>query len=161
MPKSLTLFGIQVPVMFVAHSMGGLLFKEVGNISKWEKLPSSTDGKQLYVTGINHDAYKDQVRSICAVFFLGTPHDGSAIADVLVRLFRVVGRGAEPYVKSLRQNSGELQKLNIAFRDILSRHFCRDLHVASFYEMHKTRLWLVKRVMMRARSVCRTLLTLK
>lgn len=32
--KSLTLFGTQIPVMFVAHSMGGLVFKQVGSIRK-------------------------------------------------------------------------------------------------------------------------------
>lgn len=98
------------------------------------------------MTGIVSDEYKELAQSICAVLFLGTPHEGAALADVLVRFHGIVGRDTEPYLRALTQNSDELQKLNMAFKDILSHYSCRNLHVASFYETEKMQVGLSKKV---------------
>jgi len=60
------------PIIFVAHSLGGILVKEV--------LRRSNDSTQ--------DGLNDIVWSTCAVVFLGTPHRGSAKLANIGDIFR-------------------------------------------------------------------------
>lgn len=62
------------PIIFVAHSLGGILVKEV--------LRRSNESTQ--------DLVLDIVRSTSAIVFLGTPHRGSAKAAEIGQVFREV-----------------------------------------------------------------------
>ncbi|KAK2017514.1 hypothetical protein LZ32DRAFT_511132, partial [Colletotrichum eremochloae] len=104
-----------IPLVLVAHSMGGLVIKEA------------------YLEGINSDVYKAVAESICAMLFLGTPHQGSALATTLAWCFETSGRGAEPFVSELQHNSPTLEECNKKFCAVAAR-----LQITSFYETLKT-----------------------
>lgn len=100
-----------VPIIFVVHSMGGLVMKKA------------------YLFGQNDKAYKDIVSSISAVIFLATPHRGSNLADDLGRLLKVLFQPPRDFVNDLKTNSPALEDLNEQFR-----HVAPNLSIWSFYE---------------------------
>ena len=100
-----------VPIIFVVHSMGGLVMKKA------------------YLFGQNDKAYKDIVSSISAVIFLATPHRGSNLADDLGRLLKVLFQPPRDFVNDLKTSSPALEDLNEQFR-----HVAPNLSIWSFYE---------------------------
>ncbi|KAJ0122036.1 hypothetical protein J7T55_002547 [Diaporthe amygdali] len=102
----------KVPIIFVVHSMGGLIVKEVG--------VNSIPG----LTGLT-----------AAITFLATPHRGTALAQTLNRILDSVMINSKQYVAELARNSLTLQKLNEQFRHVAPR-----LDIVSFYETMPTRI---------------------
>jgi WD40 repeat protein/pimeloyl-ACP methyl ester carboxylesterase len=100
----------RAPLILVCHSMGGLVAKKAFILSK-----------QLS----EYEKFSTVVRSI---FFLATPHRGSNLADILDKILQV-SPGARPFVNDLQPNSVMLEAINEEFP-----HYCRDLHLFSFYE---------------------------
>ena len=98
------------PLILVCHSMGGLVAKKAFILSK--QFPE-------------YNKFSSLVRSI---FFLATPHRGSNLADILDKIL-YVSPGARPFVNDLQPNSVVLEAINEEFS-----HYCRDLHLFSFYE---------------------------
>ncbi|KAL8888657.1 MAG: hypothetical protein Q9192_006143, partial [Flavoplaca navasiana] len=107
----------KVPIIFVAHSMGGLVVKKA------------------HIFGQNDDQYRQIVKSTRAVLFLSTPHRGTDLAELLNRILAVsfVKLSAKYYIAELRQNSGALQDINEQFRNIAP-----SLNLFSFYETQRT-----------------------
>jgi len=116
------------PIIWVAHSLGGILTKRA--------LLYSND-----VRATNHEDYRSIYVSTYAIIFLGTPHTGSGIAkwghvlqsmsDVVIpkKLFE-----SEPILlKTLKKDNETLQNINSHFLDICSRF---KMHMA--HENHKT-----------------------
>jgi pimeloyl-ACP methyl ester carboxylesterase len=103
------------PIVFVCHSLGGLLVKQILRTAK-----ESTD-----------DAWHKIADNCRGVLFLATPHSGSSLADLL-KAFSV--GFSSPHVDKLLKDTSELEELNESFRS-----FCktRDIHVTAYYEMHK------------------------
>lgn len=105
-------FGIgKMPLIFVAHSMGGLL------------------AKKACLLGQNDEHYQALVRSISAIIFLSTPHRGSNLAEVLNRVLTASFQSARNYIKDLNKGSTALEEINEQFRHIAPR-----LSIWSFYE---------------------------
>ncbi|KAI0529825.1 hypothetical protein GGR58DRAFT_525850 [Xylaria digitata] len=104
------------PIIFVAHSMGGLIVKEA------------------YMQGQNDPAYSEIIKTISSMIFLSTPHRGTNLAETLNRILRVsfVGNPMQ-FIAELSAGSQTLQKLNEQFRHIAPR-----LEVVSFYETRPT-----------------------
>ncbi|KAH9909403.1 hypothetical protein F4778DRAFT_229652 [Xylariomycetidae sp. FL2044] len=98
-----------VPLIFVGHSMGGLVIKKA------------------YVLGHQLPEFSSLVQKVCAMFFLGVPHQGAAIAQTLQRLLSL--HGARPFVNDLLPSSSALESLNDEF-PVLSK----DLRLFSFFE---------------------------
>lgn len=104
------------PLVFVCHSLGGLLVKQILRTAKespdedWHKVADNCWG----------------------VLFLATPHSGSSLADVL-KTFS--GCFSSPHVDKLLEDSSQLDELNASFRT-----FCqtRNIHVTAYHEMYKT-----------------------
>jgi pimeloyl-ACP methyl ester carboxylesterase len=110
----------QVPLIFVAHSMGGLIIKEA------------------YMQGQHDPEYEDIIKSICAITFLATPHRGTQLAQTLNRILQSsMVTNSKQYVADLASNSLTLQKLNEQFRHIAPR-----LDIVSFYETQPTAIGL-------------------
>ncbi|MBG0568452.1 AAA family ATPase [Actinoplanes aureus] len=86
------------PLCFIAHSMGGLLVKEI--------LMHSSQGRTEFRT------FARQTRG---VVFLATPHTGSALATMLDTLPRAVRQ--TPAVRDLRREDPHLRQLGDDYRD--------------------------------------------
>ena len=105
------------PIVFVVHSMGGLVFKKA------------------YMLGINNDEYKNIAAQVRSVVFLSTPHRGTNLAEILNRMLSVsvFGHSAKRYISELKMNSSALEDINENFR-----HVAPSLRIFSFYETLKT-----------------------
>ncbi|KAL8697637.1 MAG: hypothetical protein Q9224_002209 [Gallowayella concinna] len=107
----------KVPIIFVAHSMGGLVVKKA------------------FILGQNDDQYKGTITSARAILFLSTPHRGTNLAELLNRILAVsvFNHSAKQYIAELKQNSSALQDINEQFR-----HIASNLNIFSFYETQQT-----------------------
>ncbi|TGJ81284.1 hypothetical protein E0Z10_g7485 [Xylaria hypoxylon] len=109
----------QVPIIIVAHSMGGLVFKKA------------------FIHGQLNQEYRQLMSSIKSVLFLGTPHRGTDLAETLNRVLSssVFGHGSKEYVTELTRNSTTIDELNESFR-----HHASKLQIFSFYETLGTQI---------------------
>ncbi|KAK4237441.1 vegetative incompatibility protein HET-E-1 [Achaetomium macrosporum] len=101
--------GKQPRLIFVAHSMGGLIVKKA------------------YILGSREPEFKPVVDRVCSIFFLATPHQGAAIAQTLSRLTAVVG--LRPFVEDLFPQSPLIQSISEDFPRV-----CGNIQLFSFYE---------------------------
>ena len=104
----------KLPIIFVVHSMGGLIVKKA------------------YLLGQTDPEYKRIIKSIRSIIFLSTPHRGSNLAGVLDRILEV-SFASRQYVADLKKDSSMLEGLNEEFR-----HFAPQLQIYSFYETMET-----------------------
>ncbi|KAL8827684.1 MAG: hypothetical protein Q9170_006915, partial [Blastenia crenularia] len=105
-------FGIgETPLIFVTHSMGGLL------------------AKKACLLGQNDEHYKALAESISAIIFLSTPHRGSNLAEILNRILAASFQSARNFITDLNRSSTALEEINEQFRHIAPR-----LSIWSFYE---------------------------
>lgn len=100
-----------VPIIFVVHSMGGLVVKKA------------------YILGQNDEEYKSVINSISAIVFLATPHRGTGLAEVLNRVLKVSFQSQQNFIADLNKSSPALEELNEQFR-----HIAPKLSIWSFYE---------------------------
>ncbi|ROW16366.1 hypothetical protein VPNG_02765 [Cytospora leucostoma] len=105
----------QRPIIFIAHSLGGIVIKEFLHIA----------------SNTGHEALAD---CVCGILFLGTPHKGSCTAtfmDVVSAVLKPhLGRPANIVIKDLSRNSRHLQEL-----DQLLRFKLAKIDIYSFYEL--------------------------
>ena len=105
-------FGIgKVPVIFVAHSMGGLVVKKA------------------FLLGQNDENYREVVQSISAMMFLATPHRGTNLAELLNRVLAASFQSPKNFIADLNRSSPALEELNEQFRHVAPR-----VSIVSFYE---------------------------
>ncbi|KAL8994630.1 MAG: hypothetical protein Q9169_005452 [Polycauliona sp. 2 TL-2023] len=107
----------RVPIIFVAHSMGGLVVKKA------------------HILGETDNRYRQSVDATCAIVFLSTPHRGTDLAATLNRVLAVsvFTHSTKEYIAEMGQNSQALQDINEQFRHIAPR-----LSIFSFYETERT-----------------------
>jgi WD40 repeat protein/pimeloyl-ACP methyl ester carboxylesterase len=123
-------FGLgRVPIVFVAHSMGGLVVKKA------------------YLLGQNDGAYQDIVRSMASVLFLATPHRGTDLAEILNRMLSATFRFPKKFIQELSRSSQTLEELNEQFRHVAPR-----LLIHSFYELRPTSVGPVKLMILERQS---------
>lgn len=111
----------KLPIIFVVHSMGGLV------------------AKKAYLLGQNDETYQDIIRSISAMVFLATPHRGTNLAEVLNRLLTVLCQSSRDFIADLNKSSPALEELNEQFR-----HVAPKLSIWSFYETLATPIGLMR-----------------
>lgn len=99
------------PVLFVAHSMGGLVVKTA------------------YLLGQHDQTFQDVIQSVSAFVFLSTPHRGARLAEVLNRVISVTFQAPKSFVSDINKGSPALEELNERFR-----HTAPKLPIWSFYE---------------------------
>jgi len=106
------------PIIFVAHSMGGLVVKKA------------------YILGQNDIHYNDIVRSVRSMVFLATPHRGTNLADVLNKVLSacIFALSPKQYIAEMKTNSPALQDINEQFRNL-----AKNLDIISFYETLETK----------------------
>lgn len=104
------------PIIFLVHSMGGLVVKEA------------------YLQGKDDPEYANIVKAITSIIFLSTPHRGTNLAATLNRILKMsLGTAPKQFIADLTLGSQALQKLNESFR-----HVAEKLQVISFYETRPT-----------------------
>ncbi|KAK5682670.1 hypothetical protein LTS10_005799 [Elasticomyces elasticus] len=106
-----------VPVIFVVHSMGGLV------------------AKKAYVLGQQDANFRGMIQSVAAMLFLATPHRGSGSAETLNRVLMASFQSAKGFIDDLNKNSSALEDLNESFR-----HVAHGLSIWSFYETRATKI---------------------
>ena len=113
------------PIIFVAHSMGGLVVKKA------------------FVLGKHDDQYSHIVSQIYGIVFLGTPHRGAHYAKILNNILSTAPLGAPPkaYIEDLDTHSRVLQDINEQFRTQ-----CAELSLVSFFETLKTSFGITKSI---------------
>ncbi|KAI1487334.1 hypothetical protein F5X96DRAFT_672759 [Biscogniauxia mediterranea] len=106
----------QVPIVFVVHSMGGLVFKKA------------------YLEAQFDNRYKTIIQSTKAVIFLATPHRGSDLSEFLNKLLSASFRNsAKHYISELGKQGSFIKTTNEQFRHLAAR-----LQIFSFYETLRT-----------------------
>ena len=119
------------PIVFVAHSMGGLVVKKA------------------YVLGKNDKQYANVISNINGIVFLATPHRGAHYAKILNNILSSAPLGGPPkaYIADLDTQSRTLQDINEQFRTV-----CDELSLVSFYETRKTSVGLFKAMIVEKES---------
>ena len=142
------------PIIFIAHSLGGLVVKTVRHTYPSSNRQSvSNRGIQALLH--SHLASKDhleQERSVkvstYGIFFLGCPHQGAPDAStgaLLNNLARIKGHTNNDLLKDLRAHEKSLTKQNAEFAAIRP-----DFDIKFGYETLPTVIWKAKPVFVRA-----------
>jgi len=105
------------PIVFVAHSLGGLLAKQI--------LRTSSD--------TTHERWQQVAERTKLVIFLSTPHNGASLASVLKFAFP---RFASKHIDMLTQGGGALTDINNHYRALCDKK--DELSTVVFYEKHLT-----------------------
>jgi hypothetical protein len=117
-----------VPLIFVVHSLGGIIVKDALNLS------CSTEGTKL----------RDIAPATFGIIFLGTPHRGSQSASMGKIAFKLtIVATRRPNLKLLRgleRNSEILDRIGESFRQTVLKH---NLRLSSFREERVTRKFLL------------------
>jgi len=93
------------PLIFITHSMGGLLVKKtLRNTNDIIKSPS-----------IYKDFYQGLIDKTKGIVFLSTPHTGSHLADLITNISILTQTTVS--VQELRDNEPQLRELNEWYRD--------------------------------------------
>jgi Putative serine esterase (DUF676) len=123
---------ISSPVVYICHSLGGVLFKK------------------CYIHSVlmgGTSIFHNTVTRISKVVFLATPHFGSTLASSAYGLFRINATSA---LRDLRLNSRVLKNLNNEFLRAIQAH-SPDAKIVTFIETRgvtiaEARLWGLRHV---------------
>lgn len=107
-----------VPIIFIAHSLGGIVVKET--LSQIANLSDVEEGDQMFLSKVKQ------------VVFFGVPHQGMMISHLLPM---VKGQPNEAIIHALSVNSPYLRSLDEQF---LGLTLTREFDVISVYETHKS-----------------------
>ena len=115
------IFDLQKPILFVAHSLGGLVVKKVFNRHMALII------KALNIAVIDDD-YKLIYKASKGIVFIGTPHRGSSLPSYLSNILALAFSGKK-YVSELAQSNTAITEIT---RDFIKHAV--DMHFVSFYE---------------------------
>lgn len=101
------------------------------------------------IHGQANEEYKDIISKVKAVLFLGTPHRGTDLADILNKVLSssVFGHSPKEYVQELTKRSPTIDEMNEQFR-----HHANKLKIFSFYETLTTTVGPVKTLILEKQS---------
>ncbi|KAJ9609217.1 hypothetical protein H2200_006989 [Cladophialophora chaetospira] len=99
------------PIVFVAHSMGGLVVKKA------------------YLLAQDDENCQTLVRAISGIVFLSTPHRGSNLAQTLGLVLKLAFQPDRAFIAELTPDSSAIEDINEQFR-----HVAKKLSIISFYE---------------------------
>ncbi|KAM5494099.1 hypothetical protein McaMca56_006372 [Microsporum canis] len=125
------------PIVFVAHSLGGLVVKKVQNL---DSKPNS-DPECALILCPDNDRFADIQSTTGGLIFMGTPHEGSCQAS-LVQMFQniascfTMGQNKTSLTQELETYSASTMDINQSFMQNASR----SLEIVCFYETLPTRL---------------------
>jgi HEAT repeat protein/pimeloyl-ACP methyl ester carboxylesterase len=108
---------LRSPVIFIVHSLGGLVVKEMIRIA----------------ATYQNQAWETVARQTLGIVFLATPHSGARIADYLGALSRLLRLSTS--VHELEANAPPLRDLNLWYRNNARR---LDIQTRVFFESQQT-----------------------
>ncbi|KAH0558740.1 hypothetical protein GP486_004616 [Trichoglossum hirsutum] len=113
------------PIIFVAHSMGGLVVKKACVLGRYDR------------------EFASIISQVYGIIFLSTPHRGAQYAKILNNVLSIAPIGAPPkaYIADLETLSSALQDINEQFRTI-----CGGVALVSFFETLKTSCGVAKMI---------------
>ena len=115
--ERLAAYGIgKRPIMVVAHSLGGILAKEMLRVSK----ECTDEGWRLFA------------KNTKVVAFLATPHLGADLASIIKF---IAPRISSTHIHLLTNDSGYLRSLNQSYRDLAK---VLGIRTVPYYETYKT-----------------------
>jgi len=126
------------PIIFVAHSLGGILVKRALELSNDLTSKNADDNRSIFV-------------STYGIIFLGTPHNGADPAKWGIILQGMVHsivpskimHSSSELVKTLQSNNETLQNINLHFLDIYSKFKVCMVHEAMPTDVKGTRQFVV------------------
>lgn len=146
----------KVPIIFVVHSMGGLVVKKVSGANPLVLYPL-TMSRKAYILGSQDPQYQRILDTVCSIVFLATPHRGSNLADILNRFLNVSFQSPKQYVSDLQKNSARIVDINDQFK-----FYADKMDIVSFFETQPTPLGIKKAVSLLRNIYCSMhLLTLR
>ncbi|GAB1317785.1 GPI inositol-deacylase [Madurella fahalii] len=105
----------QLPLIFVCHSMGGLVVKKAFILSQ-------------------HDPnFQELGKRFDTIYFLGTPHHGASSAQLITAILKASNSRNKPFVNDLKLESPAIQAINDEFR-----HYPSRVQLYSFFEAEPT-----------------------
>ena len=130
------------PLIFVAHSLGGIVCKDVSAIAWFILISSDLFPKGLcYASKMQGDQRLQELfNSTCGVLFMGTPHQGSSLApwaEGIAGALGFVKQTNRRLLKVLRTNSELLSRVNEAFLTLVENRKSGSAHpirLSCFYE---------------------------
>lgn len=126
------------PIIFVAHSLGGLLVKRALELSNDLTSKNADDNRSIFV-------------STYGIIFLGTPHNGADPAKWGVILQGMVSalvpkkilHSESQLVKTLKANNETLQNINLHFLDIYQKFKICMVHEAAPTDIKGSKAFVV------------------
>ena len=118
-----------LPIVFVAHSMGGLVVK------------------QAYILSQTDPAYQGIGSRFHTMFFLATPHHGAHSAQLLSSILKATDHGHRPFVDDLHSDSPAIQRINDSFR-----HYSEKIRLFSFFETRPFQFGVRKEIVVKKTS---------
>ncbi|MCJ1385500.1 hypothetical protein MMC17_008623 [Xylographa soralifera] len=113
MCTSPSLGSTNTPIVFIWHSMGGLVIKKA------------------YILARQDATYHSLAKRFHTIYFLATPHRGSDSATLLKNILQIA-YSSRAYITDLERSSGAIQSINDEFRN-----YSADIELWSFYETQK------------------------
>ena len=124
------------PIVFIGHSLGGLVIKQVRLSNKWMSVLLSSSWsniRQAIVLGRLNTRYAPISNATYGLVFFGTPHRGgnnAALGEVIASAVRFfLRKPANDYLNILRHNSFLAEGLRKNFKQLQD-----NFHVLSFFE---------------------------
>lgn len=102
--------------------MGGLIVKQVHIFCPFQF------NRQAIIDAYNDRSYTRVLKNVKAIIFIGTPHRGANLAQILTNLLHVL-YSLKVFVEQLQPSSELIQAINDQFRDR-----SESLELVSFYE---------------------------
>lgn len=135
----------KVPVIFVVHSMGGLVVKKVSRDTHSQSFSNLTgylpSHAQAYILGSQDFQFQSILNAVCSIVFLATPHRGSSLADTLNKLLNISLQSPKQYVSDLQKSSARIVDINDQFR-----FYADKVQIVSFFETQPTSVGIKKSV---------------
>lgn len=107
------------PVIFICHSLGGILIKQII--------------QDAFLS--NHRDWNDLVSNLRGIVFLGTPHSGARLASSILKISFLTLVGVSVIVRSLTHSNAHLRKIGDWYRDNSQQ---LGIDTLSFYETKRT-----------------------
>lgn len=128
--------GTKHPIIFVAHSLGGILVKDA--LRKSRNLSFSSSSVDIATRPYQDTPDGEEVSLLDAtrgIIFLGTPHHGSSYANFgkhVARILSAVSRDTNVrLLRSIEPDSEILERISEDFRSIITR---KRIRICSFVE---------------------------
>jgi hypothetical protein len=122
------------PIVFLAHSLGGIVVKQVNPVNQTCRSLQLINCQQALIRSASHHGKlkSDLLRRTIGILFFGTPHLGSSRTSLYVKLLKFRGIFASTtshIVKLLAKDSAYLKLLHSEFSSI-----CRNIDIICLYE---------------------------